>query len=333
MVAAQLHQNALIWDAHRDVAYEMPLEERFLNRQMIGVDLHLPRVLAGGLHVQTYALCVGTELGLDYTAQALKELDAIYAILDANADKAALVTTTAQALEARQQGKLAVFLNFEGAEPIHSELALLRMFYRLGLRAMSLTWNWRNDTADGGFEVPGGKLSLFGVEVIKEMNRLGMVIDLAHLNPTAMHHILDISEQPVIHSHCGVKGINQTHPRALTDEILDRIAAGGGVVCLTTVPGALTGDRPGVSATLELFLDAVEYTVKRIGADHVGLGADFDVYQSHLPYAIGGWTEGLEEADCWPKVTAGLLARGHSEADVRKIMGENLLRVYRQVVG
>ncbi len=332
MDAAQLHQDALIWDAHRDVAYEAPLPERFLQRWMMGVDLHLPRLKKGGINVQTFALCIGPEIGLGYQAQALKELDAVLNILSEHADEAVLVTRTAEALEAKKQGKLAVFLNFEGGEPILTELGLLRMFYRMGLRAMGLTWNYRNDLSDGGYEGrEGGGLSQFGVSVVKEMNRLGMVVDLAHNTPHGMQDILRVSEQPVIHSHGGVLAINPGHPRALDDWMLEKIAANGGLFCATTVPQALTSDP--AQATLEKFLDAIDHAVKVMGPDHVGLGADFDVYQSHLPYAIGGWTKDLEEADLWPRVTAGLLGRGHTEESVRAIMGENLLRVYRQVVG
>ncbi len=332
MEAEQVHQNALVWDAHRDVAYEAPLEERFLQHWMIGVDLHLPRLKAGGIDVQTYALCIGPEIGMEPTAQALKELDAVFAILEAHPDQAALVTTTAQALAARQQGKLAVFLNFEGAEPIRTELSLLRMFYRLGLRAMGFTWNYRNDLADGGYEGrEGGGLSLFGEAVVKEMNRLGMVIDLAHATPRAMADILRLSEQPVLHSHGGVRAVNPNHPRTLDDFMLEAIAAQGGLFCVTTVPQALAEDPE--KASLETFLDAIEHAVKIMGPDHVGLGADFDVYQSHLPYAIGGWTKDLEEADRWPRITQGLLDRGHPVETVQKILGANLLRVYGQVVG
>jgi membrane dipeptidase len=331
MDAMQLHKDALVWDAHRDVAYEMPLTERFLQRQMIGVDLHLDRLRAGGIDVQTFALCIGPELGLAPSAQALREFDQVFAILEAHAADAALVTNTSQALAAREEGKIAVFLNFEGAEPILTELGLLRVFYRLGLRAMGLTWNFRNDVADGGYEGrEGGGLSQFGVSVVHEMNRLGMVVDLAHLTPQAMRHVLRVSEQPVIHSHGGVRAINPTHPRALDDDVLEKIAAGGGLFCATTVPQAISLEG---GATLERFLDVIEHAVRVMGAEHVGLGADFDVYQSHLPYAIGGWTAGLEEADRWPEITAGLVRRGCSEDDIRKILGENLLRVYRQVVG
>jgi membrane dipeptidase len=332
MDAQQLHEDALVWDAHRDVAYEMPLAERFLERWMIGVDLHLPRLKKGGIDVQTFALCIGPEIGLSYPAQALKELDCVFKILEEHSDEAVLVTKTAEVLEAKRQGKIAVFLNFEGAEPILTELGLLRVFYRLGLRAMGLTWNYRNDVADGGYEGrEGGGLSKFGLSVVKEMNRLGMVVDLAHSTPQGMLDVLKVSEAPVIHSHGSVRGVNPTHPRALDDAMLEKIAANGGLFCVTTVPQALASDP--AQATLELFLDAIDHAVKVMGADHVGLGADFDVYQSHLPYAIGGWTRDLEEADLWPRVTEGLLRRGHSEAEIRAILGENLLRVYRQVVG
>jgi membrane dipeptidase len=332
MDAQTLHMDALVWDAHRDVAYEAPLEERFLQRWMIGVDLHLPRLKQGGIHVQTFALCIGPEIGVNYPAQALKELDRVLALLDEHSAEAVLVTKTGEALQARQAGKIAVFLDFEGAEPILTELGLLRMFYRLGFRAMSMTWNYRNDIADGGYEGrEGGGLSQFGFSVIKEMNRLGMVIDLAHLAPRGMLDILKASEQPVIHSHGGVRALNPNHARMLDDSMLEGIARNGGVFCATTVPQAISGTPE--TATLAEYLDVIDHAVRIMGAEHVGLGADFDVYQSHLPYAIGSWTKGIEEAPQWPAITEGLLQRNYSEADVRKILGGNLLRVYRAVVG
>lgn len=330
--AQQLHQEMLVWDAHRDVAYEAPLEARFLQRWMIGVDLHLLRLQQGGINVQTFAICVGPEMGMNYTAQALKELDEVFNIVEAHSNEVVLVTKTADALKAKEEGKIAIFLNFEGAEPVADQLGLLRMFYRMGVRAMGLTWNFRNEVADGGYEDhEGGRLSQFGVQVIKEMNRLGMLVDLAHLSFNAMSQAIAVSEQPVIHSHGGVNAINPTHPRALKDDMLEQIAAKGGLFCVTSVPQALAPESNG--ATLARLLDAVDHCVELIGVDHVGLGADFDVYQSHLPYAIGEWTKDLEEADKWPSITAGLVERGYAEEDIRKIMGGNLLRLYRQVVG
>jgi membrane dipeptidase len=330
--ALQIHQDALVWDAHRDVAYEAPLTDRFLERWLIGVDLHLPLLKKGGINVQTFAFCVGPELGLNYAAQALKEFDMVFNELEKHSTEAVLVTKADEVIQAKKQGKIAVFLNFEGAEPILTELGLLRVFYRLGLRAMGLTWNYRNDLADGGYEGrEGGGLSTFGATVVKEMNRLGMVVDIAHATPKTMLDVLQVSEQPVIHSHGGVRAVNPDHPRTLEDSMLEKIAAKGGVFCATTVPRAITLDPEG--ATLDQFLDVVEHAVKIMGIDHVGLGADFDAYQSHLPYAIGSWTKGLEEADKWPAITQGLVERGYSTEGIQKILGGNLLRVYRQVVG
>lgn len=328
-----MSRDMLVWDAHRDVAYELPIEERFLTRNFIGVDLHLDRLRAGGIDVQTFAVCVAASLGLPPTAQAIKELEGTFAQIDANADKVALVTTTGEALKAREQEKLAVFLNFEGAEPILDQIELLRFFYRMGIRAMGLTWNYRNDVADGGYEDhAAGRLSNFGVQVVKEMNHLGMVIDLAHLTTSAMRQTIALSEHPVIHSHGGVKAINPTHPRAVPDDVLEAIAARGGLFCVTSVPQAI--DNTGANATLDRMIDAVEHCISVIGDEHVGLGADFDVYQSHIPqYALGSWTEGIEEADKWQRIPELLAARGHSQERIARIMGKNLLRVYKQVVG
>ena len=332
MDAHELHADALIWDAHRDIAYETPLQERFLQGWIMGVDLHLPLMKKGGMDAQVYAICVAGHSDLSPTAQAIKELDGVMNTLEAHPDEVVLATTTSDVLAAKRKGKLAVILGMEGAEPILTELGLLRMFYRLGLRHMGLTWNYRNALADGGYEGrEGGGLSVFGVAVVEEMNRLGMVADVAHMTPNGMRDVIRVSQAPIIHSHGGTRAVNPHHPRTVDDDILEGIASTGGAFCVTTVPGAL-GPEHG-DATLDRFLDHIEHVVKVVGADHVGLGADFDVYQSHLGLPAERWVKNLEEVDKWPNVTAGLLGRGYSEADVRKIMGENLLRVFAEVIG
>jgi membrane dipeptidase len=219
----------------------------------------------------------------------------------------------------------------EGGEPILTELSLLRTFYRLGLRHIGLTWNFRNALADGGYEGrEAGGLSKFGVAVVREMNRLGMVVDVAHSTPRGMRDVLQVSGAPIIHSHGCTRGVNPDHPRTVDDDILEGIARNGGVFCVTTVPQALSPNP--AEATLERYLDHIVHAVRVMGPDHVGLGADFDVYQSHLGLPAERWVKDLEEADKWPNVTAGLLRRGFAEADVRKILGENLLRVFRTVI-
>ncbi len=332
MDAQQLHHDALVWDAHRDVAYEAPQSERFLQNWLIGTDLHLKRVRQGGIDAQVYAFCISPEPGLPPTAEALRELDTVFQEIDDHSDEVVIALTTEDVLQAKKEGKLAAILSFEGAEPILSELGLLRIFYRLGFRNIGLTWNYRNAVADGGYEgVAGGGLSSFGREVVREMNRLGMMIDIAHLAPAGMRDVLKISERPVIHSHQGVNALAPNATRTLHDEMLEAIAANGGVFCVTTVPQALT-DR-GEDATINTFLDHVDYAVKVMGIDHVGLGADFDVLQSHLEKPLSPWLKGLEEADKWPLVTAGLCDRGYTESDIRKILGLNLLRVFKEVIG
>jgi membrane dipeptidase len=259
-------------------------------------------------------------------------LDAVMRILEEHGDEVVLVTTTAQVRQAKQEDKIAVLLGMEGGEPILTELGLLRTFYRLGLRHMGLTWNHRNALADGGYEGrDGGGLSRFGVSVVEEMNRLGMMVDVAHMTPAGMRDVLRVSQQPVIHSHGGTRAVSPHHPRTVDDGVLEGIASQGGVFCVTTVPEAMAQDP--ASATLADFLNHVDHAVKLMGIDHVGLGADFDVYQSHLGLPAERWLKGLEEVNKWPNVTAGLLERGYTEAEVRKIMGENLLRVFRQVIG
>jgi membrane dipeptidase len=270
--------------------------------------------------------------GLPATAQALKELDSVMATLENNEDTLCLATTTADVLRAKAEGKIAILLSLEGGEPILRELALLRMFYRLGFRNMGLVWNHRNDLADGGYEGrDGGGLSKLGVAVVREMNRLGMMVDLAHMTPASIRGVLAVSELPVLYSHGCLRAVNPHHPRTVDDSILEEIAAKSGVFCVTTIPEALTGDPAG--ATLDHLLDHIDHAVKVMGIEYVGLGADFDVYQSHLGLPAERWTKDLEEVDRWPNITAGLLRRGYTEADVRKVMGENLLRLFRAVIG
>ena len=333
MDAATLHRDAFIFDAHRDVAYEAPLAERFLANWLIGVDLHLPLLKQGGIDAEVFAFCVAPEpAGLPATAEVLRELDLLMTILESHSDVATLATKVSEIEEARRKGQVAVLLSLEGGEPILTEIGILRMFYRIGVRSMGLTWNFRNALADGKGEGPDASgLSQLGVAAVQEMNRLGMMVDIAHLAFAGMRDVLRISERPIIHSHGVTLGACPQRVANIPDDILEAIAAKGGVFCVTTVPEALAIDR--AEQTIERFLDHIDHAVRVMGIDHVGLGGDFDVYQSHLGLPAERWLSGLEEVDKWPAVTDGLLQRGYDEPAVRKIMGQNLLRVYGQVIG
>ncbi len=327
----QIHKELLVWDAHRDLHYELPLEERFLKRNLHDVDLHLNLLQKGGINVQTYAFCYGSQSDSPPTIQAVSDLEQVLQKLEGHKSEISHVCSIQEMEQARKAGKIAAFFSFEGGEPIMEDIWILRFFYRMGFRAMGLTWNHRNALADGGYEGRDGYgLSNFGKQVVKEMNHLGMVVDLAHLTPQSMRDVLAISEQPVIHSHGGVRGMNPNHPRTLDDELLESIVKNDGVFCVTTVPAALVTGR---DANIDDFLNQIDYAIRMMGEDHVGLGADFDVYQSHLQNPIGTWTKDLEEVDKWMNVTEGLLGRGHSISTIAKVMGNNLKRVYQTVIG
>jgi len=201
---------------------------------------------------------------------------------------------------------------------------VLRTVYRLGVRWVGLTWSLRNQAGDGVAEArTGGGLTRFGVSLVQEMNRLGMVVDIAHLAPAGVRDVFEICQGPVVASHANAHALCPVS-RNLTDAQLAGVAASGGVVGVVYVPDFITdGEAP---ASLDMLLDHVDHIVRVAGLDHVGLGSDFDGFGDPPPV-------GLEDVSCVPNVTAGLLERGYGAEDVRKMLGGNWLRVIRQVVG
>jgi membrane dipeptidase len=322
--ALELHRESIVFDGHCDVLMSVLAGERQLKERSRQGHLDLPRLREGGVTAQVFAI-------FDYweklengkaTAQALRMLDAFYLEMDANFDSLILATAAADVERAKREGKVAAILGLEGAEPLAGDLRLLRTFHRLGVRNIGLTWNYRNQAADGiGVTGPHG-LTDFGQALVREMNRLGIMVDIAHLAPPGVADVLALSTQPVIASHSGAYAL-QAHRRNLTDGQLEGIARNGGVVGVTFVPGFLNADPE--KAHISQVLDHIDYIARTVGVDYVGLGSDFDGYK--------GVTHGLEDVTCLPQITAGLLERGHAPPEVRKILGGNYLRVFRQVCG
>jgi membrane dipeptidase len=273
---------------------------------------------------QTFACYVrGQFLPSDATNEALRLIDAFYRTQDENADTLMLATAAADVRHAKAEGKIAGILSLEGAEALEGDLAMLRIFHRLGVRAMGLTWNWRNQAADGlGESRTGGGLTEFGVALVQEANRLGLILDIAHLAPAGVRDVLELSEAPVVASHANARALCDNR-RNLTDVQLAGLAATGGLVAVTYVPSFLSQNFR--DASLERVLDHIDYIVRTIGVDHVGLGSDFD--------GFGGVLPGLEDVSHLPSLTTGLVARGYSDKDVAKVLGGNYLRVFRQVAG
>ncbi len=322
MDAIELHKSTIVFDAHCDTLHDVLAGKRRLGERSRKGHLDLPRLREGGVTAQIFALFPGREyLSHGAARRALCLLEAFYQEMEANPNALTLATSASDIERAKEEGKVAAIMGLEGAEALEGELGLLRIFYRLGVRNVGLTWNYRN-RAGYGVKSEDKGLTEFGVELVRELNRLGVMIDVAHLAPTGVRDVLAISEAPVIASHANAKALCP-HRRNLSDELLESIAEKGGVVGVTFVPSFLDPDEH--HASLERVLDHIDHMVKVMGVDHVGLGSDFD--------GFSGQTRGLEDVTKLPGITAGLLKRGYGEEEVRKILGGNFLRVFRQVVG
>ena len=236
-----------------------------------------------------------------------------------------LAKTAADIRSAKTRGEVAAFLSIEGGEAIQGQLELLRMYYRLGVRAMGLTWNHPNEIANGVDEEfsPQG-LTPFGFEVVKEMNRLGMIIDVSHLNEASFWNVAETSQAPFIASHSNAYSLCP-HRRNLKDDQLKALAKSGGVVGVVFVPPFMD---PKGKASLDKIIDHMDHIAGLCGVEHVGIGSDFDGF---TPDPDSG--EVIPDVSAFPRLTEGMLARGYKEEEVRGILGGNFLRVVEQVVG
>jgi membrane dipeptidase len=239
------------------------------------------------------------------------------------------------ALAAFGKGRVASVMGMEGGHAIENSLGALRAFFEMGARYLTLTHSDNIDWADAGTDEPGhGGLTEFGREVVREMNRLGMLVDLSHTSPGTMNDVLDIADAPVIFSHSSTRALVD-HPRNVPDEVLRRLPGNGGVVMVTFVPSFINAEVKAYSelpaeqrrnvqeprASLSDVADHIEHVRDIAGVDHVGIGGDFD--------GISSVPIGLEDVSTYPALFAELSRRGWSEADLRKLAGENLLRVWR----
>jgi membrane dipeptidase len=205
----------------------------------------------------------------------------------------------------------------EGGHSINGSIAILREMFRLGARYMTLTHSKNVHWADSATDTPRlGGLSSFGERVVREMNDLGMIVDLSHVSPDTMRDVLALTKVPVIFSHSSARAICD-HPRNVPDDVLRLLKSNGGVVMVTFVPGYV-----GSAPSLSKLVDHIDHIKRVAGEDHIGIGSDFDG---------GGGVPGLEDVSKFPYITAELIRRGYSNDQIRKILGENVLRVMRAV--
>ncbi len=319
-----LHQNSFVFDAHCDTlghATAHPFSRRDLLQWGQRGHLDLPRMRAGGINAQIFACFPGVErLSANATSGALQRVEALYDLIDKAPAQITLVQTADELARLTPDGPIGAILGLEGVEALDGQMRLLRTFHRLGVRNIGLTWDRRNAAADGlGADTAFG-LTPFGRELVQACNELGVMVDVSHLNDAGLEDVLAISNKPIIASHSNASAVFD-HRRNLSDEQIRAIADRGGVIGATFVSHFLTANFR--EATLDDLLDHIDHLVDVGGVDHVGIGSDFD---GSLP------PPRLDSGEKYPAVTAGLLRRGHTFEDIRKILGENLRRVFLEVL-
>lgn len=324
--AMRLHREAIVIDTHCDTLMQLiprssrnPPVRRLGERSEMG-HIDLPRMIEGGVTCQTFAMYTGrSAVQTDALLTALKMTDAFYSEMEVN-EGIVPVTGPDEIVSAKESGKVCALLSIEGAEPLLGDLSLLRVFYRLGVRMLSLAWNWRTPFADGLYAIRSeGKLPELGVQAIEEMDRLGIVFDVSHLTDSCFWDVADLKKGPFIASHSNCRALCD-HNRNLTDDMIRALADKGGVMGMNFAPGFVDKEK----ATVERVVDHIDHIVDLVGPDHVGLGSDFD--------GIGSTPMGLEDVSKMPNITVELVRREYRDEDIIKILGGNHLRVFRDLL-
>lgn len=349
--------NDLLWTARAATAYDFSR----LDVGAGGTPTHtdLPRMRAGGMGAQFWSVYVPTRLtGDDAVSATLEQVDAARLLTDTYADQLAWATTADEVEQAWASGRMASLMGAEGGHSISCSLGTLRQLHALGVRYLTLTHNANTPWADSATDRPvAGGLTAFGREVVREMNRLGMMVDLSHVSADTMRDALEVSEAPVVFSHSSARAVTDS-PRNAPDDVLEATARGGGVCMVTFVPkfvnptcadwhrdmvaaaaaegvpeadgerfgafeDAWVRDHPQPPASLADVVAHVEHVREVAGIDHVGLGGDYD--------GVGTLPVGLEDVSTYPALVSALADRGWSEADLARLTCRNTLRVMREV--
>jgi membrane dipeptidase len=280
------------------------------------IQINFPKMREGGIDAAFFAIDV-TVAFKNRLTYALDGLGYLFNDLEQTYANALIIRSAQDIVTSKSQGKLAMILALEHADCTERSLNVLRMLYEIGVRSIGLTHNMSSWAADGCMEARQRVgLTSFGVALVQEMNRLGMLVDLAHVSPSAYFSALEITSKPVIFSHGNAQALC-AHPRNLTDDQLRALADNGGVIGVSYVPSFIDQKHP----TMERLLDHIDHIISVAGVETVGLGSDFD----------GSGTL-LADATDTPRITEGLVKRGYSEDDIRKILGENIFRVLKETI-
>src|SRR3981081_72528 len=373
--ARSIHDSAIVVDTHADTPQRF-LDENF---DMGSTDpndvghVSLDRARRGNLGAEFFSIWVEPQTNQGHFAQHTFDLiDSVYEQAARHPDRMMMAFSVADIERARQQHKLAALMGIEGGHSIENDIHLLRDYYRLGVRYMTLSWSNTNEWADSSGDINDVKvqhhdgLTGFGKQVVLEMNRLGMMVDISHVSDKTFWDTISTTKAPVIASHSSARALTN-HPRNMTDEMLRAVAKNGGVVQVNFFNGfddadfrrAMEAQAKDQAAAVQKYLDElkaenkpisyvdvdrierewmakiprpplkslidhIDHIAKVAGIDHVGLGSDFDGGRGATP-------RGIDSAADLPNITEALLERGYSAADIKKILGANTLRVFREM--
>jgi membrane dipeptidase len=365
--AQKLHFSSIVVDTHDDTTQRF-LDGKFdLGSRNANGSIDIPRMRAGGLGAIFFSIWMPSKVtGPEAVKRALVQIDAVREQIRRHPKDLTLATTAKEIRDAHAQGKIAALIGVEGGHMIAGDLGVLRAYAALGARYMTLTHSGNVEWADSSTDTPvHNGLSNFGKDVVREMNRLGMIVDISHVSDKAFYDTLEVSKAPTFASHSSCRAICDA-PRNMTDEMIKALAAKGGVIQINFHVGFLSqefrnaekakpeiekeietevqkrcgereacqlierdkivreyvgqGKLPGVDYTK--IIEHIDHAVKVAGVDHVGLGSDFD--GANMPF-------GMEDATGLPKIAEALLRKGYAEGDIRKILGENTLRMMAEV--
>jgi membrane dipeptidase len=375
--ALKLHRSAIVLDTHIDTTQRlMQPDWDFFARHAppapgagfgptAGNHVDYPRMREGGLNAAFFSIYMaGTIKGPEAVTRALAQIDRVRNLAEQHPDKFALCATAAEVRRAVKQGKVAVLMGVEGGYIIGNSLPVLRNYARLGVRYLTLSHGVNTEWSDSSSEAPlHNGLTDFGKEVVRELNRSGVMVDISHVSDKTFWDALEVSQAPLIASHSSVRALSG-HPRNMTDEMIKALAAKGGVIQINYLATYLSDElyrageavRPHIDAkraeleklypgpenaqkrrtelaafraqfpmpavSWEKIVEHIDHVVKLVGPRHVGLGSDFD--GATMP-------QGMEDVTRLPKITDALLKKGYKPADIRGILGGNLLRVMEEV--
>ncbi|CAM4264729.1 dipeptidase [Pseudoalteromonas byunsanensis] len=347
--AHRIAQKSILIDTHIDVPYRLKSQWDDVSKATVGGDFDYPRAVKGGLNAPFMSIYIPANLEFEGEGKsyllANQLIDGMEALAFRAPEKFAIAYSSKDIFTHFKQGKMSIAMGMENGSPIEGSLKNLKHFFDRGVRYITLAHSQSNHISDSSYDVrrKWKGLSPFGKELVVEMNKIGMLVDVSHISDAAFYQVMELSKVPVIASHSSLRKYTPGFERNMDDDMLKALKKNGGVIQINFGSSFVTSsaqnwykkrdnaaqredfikDNPFPFATLEQVLDHIDHVVKLIGIDHVGIGSDYDGVGDSLPV-------GLKDVSSYPNLVQGLLDRGYSEVNIKKILSGNTLRVWKQ---